>query len=273
MRLNAAGEDWLKITEKERSMALVRLSQFLAAAAFLAGGNIAEAGMLPASQPPETHEGLQPRTDESDAQALGDLYLLTCFTAVVQGGALEGEKACTRAIALDPGKTDAYELRGYAYLLQHRFERAAVDFQIVLRSRPKDPDDLAGYGRALSGLGEFEAAVTQFTAAVAAAPKDASIRSGLCWARGGTGKNLAQALADCNVALSAGRAIRYRPGQPRHGRVAHDPLSRSDRRLHGGAGGRSLPALRQIRPQASASVARADGSGQRRYHRCTQIRP
>jgi len=103
---------------------------------------------------------------------------------------------------MDPAKTEAYELRGYAYLLQHRFESAAVDFRIVLRLRPSDSDDLACYDRALSGLGEFEAAVKQFAAAVATEPKDVPIRSGLCWARGGTGKNLARALADCNVALN-----------------------------------------------------------------------
>ena len=134
-------------------------------------------------------------------QALGDLYLLTCFAAVMQGQAIEGEKACSQAIGLDAGNMDAFELRGYAYLLQQRFERAAADFQVVLRSRPKDPDGLAGYGRALSGLGEFDAAVKEFSAAVAAAPKDVPIRAGLCWARGGTGKNLARALADCNTAV------------------------------------------------------------------------
>ena len=181
-------------------MAFARLSRLLSAAAFLAGGNIAYAAVLPTSQPPQVHNGTA-NQEQPDIQSLGDLYLFTCFATVIQGLANQGEKACSQAIALDPGKTDAYELRGYAYLLQHRFERAAADFKLVLQSRPHNPDDLAGYGRALSGLGRFDAAVTEFSAAVAGAPKDAPIRSGLCWARGGTGKNLGQALADCNAAL------------------------------------------------------------------------
>lgn len=181
-------------------MMLIRLCRFLAVAACLTG-SMAEARILPVSQPPaRQNNGPQPGED-SDVQALGDLYLLTCFAAVMQGQAIEGEKACSQAIGLDAGNMDAFELRGYAYLLQQRFERAAADFQVVLRSRPKDPDGLAGYGRALSGLGEFDAAVKEFSAAVAAAPKDVPIRAGLCWARGGTGKNLARALADCNTAV------------------------------------------------------------------------
>ncbi len=183
-------------------MALARICRFLAAgAAFLACGIVAQARILPVSRTPEAPRTRQQAAPESDARALSDLYLLTCFTALMQGGANAAEKACSQAIVLDTGKTDAFELRGYAYLLQHRFERAAADFQVVLRSRPRDADDLAGYGRALSGMGEFDAAVTQFTAAVAAAPLDVPIRSGLCWARGGTGKNLARALADCDAAI------------------------------------------------------------------------
>jgi tetratricopeptide (TPR) repeat protein len=119
----------------------------------------------------------------------------------MRGQIAVGEAACSLAISIKPSDTDAYELRGYAYLIEHRFERAEADFLTALKARPNEPEDLAGYGQSLSGLGQFPQAVAQFSKAVALAPGNAAYLNGLCWARAGTGRDLGTALEECIAAL------------------------------------------------------------------------
>lgn len=164
-------------------------------AALLLSVGASGAQISPASLPPAPE-------DNGDVQAdQGMLDVIACLVSVLQGDASKGERACNRVLAVDPTNMDARELLGFAHLLQHRFGAALEDFQPVIAVRPRDPDVLAGYGRALSGLGQFDAAVKAFTAAVLAAPDDAPIWAALCWARGGTGKMLPLALAECGTAL------------------------------------------------------------------------
>jgi tetratricopeptide (TPR) repeat protein len=143
-----------------------------------------------------------PQEPDKDAAPATNGYLAACLSALANGRPLKAEQACGQAIASNPGLATGYKLRGYVYLIEHRFERAAADFRIALEIRPNDPENRAGYGQSLNGLGQFSGAVAEFTKAVSLSPATAAYHNGLCWARAGTGRNLRTALADCDRALA-----------------------------------------------------------------------
>lgn len=113
----------------------------------------------------------------------------------------QAETACGRTIDLLPESPLGYKFRGFTYLLEHRFERAEADFRDAVKLDPRDPDNLAGLGQALSGQGRFAEAIEKFGGALAIAPRDVRYLSARCWARAGQGKNLSGALSDCNQAI------------------------------------------------------------------------
>ena len=154
---------------------------------------------------------LHPREDKLPAQQLEDrspkaardgLALLDCLSSLVRGDTARAEKSCSEALARDPSEHDAYKLRGYAYLTDHRFERAGEDFRAAVRLRPRDDQDHAGLAQSFSGQGLFDQAVAEYRVAVTLAPAKAPYWSALCWARAGTGRQLSLALGECNRALA-----------------------------------------------------------------------
>ena len=161
------------------------------------------AAPLPASQHPEG-----PLSEAGDMSGLNNPYLLACLNAFAHNQFSRGEQYCNLAIMIDPKDSDALEMLGYGFLLQHRFERAAAEFAAALQINPDKAEVLAGYGRSLTGLGDYAGAVTQFEKAVALVPGNSAYHNGLCWARTASGKNLNVALSDCNTAL------RLAPGAP-----------------------------------------------------------
>ncbi len=186
-------------------MAFARLSGILTAATLLAG-SAAYAGPLPASQrPPPQSRALPGKPDNS---ALNDPYLVACLNALAHGEVSRGEEFCTLALVVNPKDAGALELRGYGYLLHHRFDKAEEDFHAALQLEPDNAEDWAGYGQSLTGQGRYDEAVPQFEKAVALVPGNAPYRNGLCWARAGSGKTLDVALDDCDTAL------KLAPGTP-----------------------------------------------------------
>jgi len=164
-----------------------------------------------------TAVSLPPKQDKLPAPLLGDrlggeksgnLFVAFCLDQLTRGNLARAEEACGHALEVNPRDADAYKLRGYAYLLEHRFERAAADFRAALRLKPGDDNDLAGYGQSLSGLGQYTAAAGQFRKALAVSPQKAAYWNGLCWAQAGSGRRLGQALTACN------RALAIEPGAP-----------------------------------------------------------
>ncbi len=160
---------------------------------------------------------LPPKQDKVPASMLGNraggeengsLFLAYCLDQLTRGQVTKAEEACGRALDLNPQDADARKLRGYAYLLEHRFERAADDFRAALRLHPRDDENLGGYGQSLSGLGQYAGAAAQFRKALAVSPRKAAYWNGLCWARAGAGRHLDNALAACN------RALAIEPGTP-----------------------------------------------------------
>jgi len=164
---------------------------------------LAVAQPLPAALRPHEDKLPAPQLEDRAAKtAPGAFPLLDCLNSLVRGDTAKAEITCSAALMQNPREHDAYKLRGYAYLLDHRFERAGADFQAALRLKPRDHEDRAGYAQSLSGQGRFSEAVVQYHQAVASAPDKAPYWNGLCWARAGTGRHLDQALRECNQALS-----------------------------------------------------------------------
>jgi tetratricopeptide (TPR) repeat protein len=139
---------------------------------------------------------------DGDTQKAGSLFLHMCVNHFGRGELTWAEQACSRALVANPREADAYKLRGYIYLVGHRFEQAAEDFRAALRLKPHDDQEIAGYGQSLSGMGKFPAAAAQFRKALAIAPQRAPYWNGLCWALAGEGHGLREALNSCNQALS-----------------------------------------------------------------------
>jgi tetratricopeptide (TPR) repeat protein len=127
--------------------------------------------------------------------------LASCLVRFALGDLKGAEGACSEAIALDPGRADAFKLRAYAYLLEQRYERANADFRAAMRLKPADDQAVAGYAQSLSDMGRYSTAVTQFHKALALAPEKAAYWNGLCWSQAATGKRLGEALTACNKAL------------------------------------------------------------------------
>jgi tetratricopeptide (TPR) repeat protein len=160
-----------------------------------------------AAQPTET--SVQPAGkseampgNDDDAQKVGSLFLHMCVDHFGRGEFTWAEQACSQALVANPREVDAYKLRGYIYLVGHRFVEAAADFRAALRLRPSDDQVIAGYGQSLSGMGKFPAAEAQFRKALAMSPQRAPYWNGLCWALAGDGQKLQEALSSCNHALS-----------------------------------------------------------------------
>jgi len=185
----------------------VRLLPMMAVALWLSGP--AAARPIAVSLPPKQDKLPAPLLgDRLGSEKPGNLFLVFCLDQLTRGNLARAEEACGHALDVNQQDADAYKLRGYAYLLEHRFERAASDFQEALRLKPSDDNDLAGYGQSLSGLGQYAAAAAQFRKALAVAPRKAAYWNGLCWAQAGSGRQLGQALTACN------RALAIEPGAP-----------------------------------------------------------
>lgn len=160
------------------------------------------AGFAPLpSHPGETSRRF-PSLGAQNAQKVGALFLSMCVDHFVHGEFVWAQQACSQAIEADPRAVDAYKLRGYVYLLGHRFDLAAGDFRVALRLRAGDSQEIAGYGQSLSGLGRFSEAAEQFHKALSMGPQYAPYWNGLCWALAGEGRHLDKALSACNQALS-----------------------------------------------------------------------
>ena len=127
--------------------------------------------------------------------------LASCLVRFALGDLKGAEKACEEVIALDPGRADAFKLRGYVYLIEQRYERANADFRAAMHLKPADDQAVAGYAQSLSDMGQYSAAVAQFHKALALAPEKPAYWNGLCWSLGATGKGLTEALTACNKAL------------------------------------------------------------------------
>jgi Flp pilus assembly protein TadD len=95
----------------------------------------------------------------------------------------------------------AYDKRGIAYANKGDLDRAIADFNEAIRLDPTDPHAYNNRGSAYENKGDHERAITEYDEAIRLDPKYALAYHNRCWSRALTGRDLDQALADCNESL------------------------------------------------------------------------
>ena len=113
-----------------------------------------------------------------------------------------------QALKLDPEFSEALLLRGYIRLRQGDLGKADADFQKAQSAAPDKPQLGLQIASIYGSAARFEQAVAHYDAWIAANPKSFLISealNGRCWARALWGRQLDEALADCDQALKKGR--------------------------------------------------------------------
>jgi tetratricopeptide (TPR) repeat protein len=114
-------------------------------------------------------------------------------------------EACTRVIK--SGRQTAKDLswalnnRANAYARKGELDRAIADYDEIVRVDPTDATAFFNRGIVYQAKNNFDRAVADLNEAIRLNPKDASALYGRCWLRATAGKELAQALADCDQSL------------------------------------------------------------------------
>ena len=162
-----------------------------------------------ASIPPDQHWSASKALAKSRSETGEELALVfACTTSLLSGQYEAVDQLCGRAIVLRPSDPVPHKLYGISLLIQHRYERAANEFQEAVRLAPRDPGSEIGLGEALRGEDDYKGAIDAFTAALKLAPRDAGVWNARCWTRGLFAKDLEAGLGECNTALA------LTPGHP-----------------------------------------------------------
>jgi len=165
------------------------------------------------------------RADDADtcAKASGDVAIAACTRLIASGrykgrdlaifytnraymwrakGDLDGAIAdYDQAIRHDPKYTTAYINRGNAWGTKRDVDRAIADLNEAIRLDPKNALAYRKRGDMWGARGYNERAIADYTEVIRLDPKDALSYLGRCSVRAIAGRNLPQALSDCDQAL------------------------------------------------------------------------
>jgi len=108
-------------------------------------------------------------------------------------------------VRLQPEVADGYGWRGAVYLDQADYDHALEDYSTAIRLDPEATDVPLWYhdrGVVRHEQGDYASAIADFTKAINLAPDYAANWNSRCWARAVWGRQLVEALDDCNEALA-----------------------------------------------------------------------
>ena len=106
------------------------------------------------------------------------------------------------AIRIDPTYSAGYMHRGNAYARHGDFDRALADHSEAIRLSPNDADAFYNRGYTYSHKGDHEQAVGDYTAGLALDADNSRLWGQRCWSRAVVGKELREAIEDCDKANS-----------------------------------------------------------------------
>jgi tetratricopeptide (TPR) repeat protein len=106
------------------------------------------------------------------------------------------------ALRLDPTYAAGFMHRGNTYARRGDFDRAIADQSEAIRLDPKDADAYYNRGYSYSHKGDHERAVADYTAGIELDANKSRLWGQRCWSRAMIGKQLQEALEDCNKARS-----------------------------------------------------------------------
>lgn len=107
----------------------------------------------------------------------------------------------TEAIQLDPNDARPYFNRGLLLYLRKDYDRAIAEYTEVIRLDPKDAAVYFFRGDAWFRKKRYDNAIADYGEAARRDPKHAAAHGMLCWTRAIAGRELQQALTDCDAAL------------------------------------------------------------------------
>lgn len=108
-----------------------------------------------------------------------------------------------RAIALRPNVPGYLALRADLYVGKGQHARALADWDAVIAMETGNADYYASRGSALLALESYPRAVADYSKALEIAPGNAAYLNLRCWTRALWGRDLPQALEDCEASLRA----------------------------------------------------------------------
>jgi tetratricopeptide (TPR) repeat protein len=111
------------------------------------------------------------------------------------------------AIKTDPTYAAGFMHRGNAYARHGEFDRAIADHSEAVRLAPKDADSFYNRGYTYSHKGDHEKAVADYTTGIELDAGKSRLWGQRCWSRMVVGKQLQEALDDCNKASSLSPTI------------------------------------------------------------------
>jgi tetratricopeptide (TPR) repeat protein len=132
---------------------------------------------------------LTPSKDVRDCSLLGDDAIAACSRVIASGGYKDH----------DLGKL--HWTRGLLYWDRKDYDRAIADHSEAIRLDPNYIAAYIGRGVAYRSKGDTDNAMTDFSAAIRLDPKEPVAYDNRCWTRAIVGRELQEALADCNEAL------------------------------------------------------------------------
>lgn len=138
--------------------------------------------------------------DESDFANENLSLLFWCTSAVAKGDTFEAQRICGEAIAFDPENPAPYKLRGASYLAGRRYGEAHADFAKAIELESTDAESHLGYAEALSGEGDYQGAIIEFSTTIALSPGDPRPWAARCWTHGLFVRKLRAGLTDCETA-------------------------------------------------------------------------
>ncbi|MEX1083986.1 MAG: tetratricopeptide repeat protein, partial [Xanthobacteraceae bacterium] len=118
-----------------------------------------------------------------------DLSIGGC-TAVIQSGKFTGKKLAV-----------AFYNRGIAYYYKKEYDRAIEDYSQAIRLDPKYAAAFVNRGIAYERKGQYDRAIENYSQVIRLDPKNAFAFNNRCWARAILGRELREALADCDASL------------------------------------------------------------------------
>lgn len=112
-----------------------------------------------------------------------------------------GIEALSEAIKIDPKLGQAYLNRGWAYAKKASYDRAIDDTTVAMRLLPGQVQPYINRGNAYEKNREYDKAEIDYSKALTMDANNAALWNARCWVRALSGKNLNEALNDCNRAL------------------------------------------------------------------------
>jgi tetratricopeptide (TPR) repeat protein len=122
-----------------------------------------------------------------------------------KGAGEDAIAACSDVIGIGTGGAAiawAYFDRARAYFDARLYASAIADLTDALRLKPDDAEALENRGLAFLALDDFRHAIHDFDRVVDLKPSSPDGFRERCWARAASGRDLDDALADCNQALT-----------------------------------------------------------------------